>query len=240
MIDIRITMGVGDSLVERERLALIAFLAAMEPSRGTAVPVTQEVANRPTETANAPPAPPPPVSSASVIPAPPVTPAPTVSIQPTFSTPSPLGERDVKGTPWDARIHSAKRTRNENGEWRMRRGVDEITIARVLIEINGEAPGQPPVTLSPHATPMIVPPPPVSVSDGLASAATPAADPAALAMEFAGFMRDTINPAMAAGVLTQEQVESAVAVAGCSKVAELLSTNGALAKFEDFIRDIVE
>lgn len=38
---------------------------------------------------------------------------------------------DVNGLPWDKRIHSANKTKNEDGSWRNKRGVDKAYLAQV-------------------------------------------------------------------------------------------------------------
>jgi hypothetical protein len=51
-----------------------------------------------------------------------------------------LVELDGAGLPWDARIHSGTPTKNANGLWRMRRGVDNPTIEAVEMELRANYP----------------------------------------------------------------------------------------------------
>lgn len=45
-------------------------------------------------------------------------------------------ELDVKGLPYDARIHSAGKSKNQDGTWRYRRGVDPALVEQVEKEIS--------------------------------------------------------------------------------------------------------
>ena len=47
-------------------------------------------------------------------------------------------ELDVNGLPWDKRIHSGKPTKNADGSWKKRRGVDDATFEKVVAELKGE------------------------------------------------------------------------------------------------------
>lgn len=76
-------------------------------------------------------------------------------------------ELDKDGMPWDARIHSAKKTKIANGTWKTLRGVDKALLASVQAEYQGAAPSTPP------APP--VPPAPTATN---AAPATPPAPPA--------------------------------------------------------------
>lgn len=42
---------------------------------------------------------------------------------------------DSTGIPWDARIHASTRAKIANGEWRLRRGIDDATLNKVLGEL---------------------------------------------------------------------------------------------------------
>mgnify|MGYP000859647147 CR=1 FL=1 len=54
---------------------------------------------------------------------------------------------DSKGVRYDARIHSANRSRNADDSWRMKRGVDEALVKQVLAE---QATAEEPVALVPE------------------------------------------------------------------------------------------
>lgn len=42
---------------------------------------------------------------------------------------------DINGIPWDARIHSAKKTQTKDGVWREKRGVDSALVAKITGEL---------------------------------------------------------------------------------------------------------
>lgn len=69
---------------------------------------------------------------------------------------------DVRGLPYDSRIHSAGKSKNQDGTWRYRRGIDETIIEKVENEIKSIA--------SPLQTSMI---PPVPVSSAPAMPVMP-------------------------------------------------------------------
>lgn len=79
-------------------------------------------------------------------------------------------ERDSKGVPWDTRIHSEAKTRNNDGSWRYKRKLDEAVKAAVLAEITlgtgANASGNPlaPNVPTPPSIPPVPPPPPPAVS----------------------------------------------------------------------------
>ena len=75
-----------------------------------------------------------PVTPATVAPPPPVTVAPTppVTVAP---TPPVTADTDSTGIVWDARIHTRTRSKDGNGVWRKRRGVDATAVAVVEQEI---------------------------------------------------------------------------------------------------------
>jgi hypothetical protein len=76
-------------------------------------------------------------------------------------------ERDKSGIPWDERIHSRERTKNKDGSWRDKRGVDAAVRTAVLAEIAGTiSPVEPPapsVPTPPPTPPVVVPVPPSNV-----------------------------------------------------------------------------
>lgn len=88
----------------------------------------------------------------------------------TDSNGSDNSEPDVNGLPWDARIHSSSKNKNQDGTWRYTRGGDPEVRARVEAELrariagatgvqtqSNDAPPPPPVVQQQQETP---PPPP--------------------------------------------------------------------------------
>lgn len=124
-------------------------------------------------------------SSPSAPPVAPVGVAPSAGLPPIPSAPSaPTAgavERDDKGDPYDARIHSEARTKNNDGSWRFRRKLDEAVKAQVLAEIRSAPVGivQPNVGAVPPPPPpppaAVPPPPPVIPPPPLQVPAPPAA-----------------------------------------------------------------
>lgn len=97
--------------------------------------------------------------------------------EPTTDEPAPQAngiEVDASGLPWDGRIHASTRSKTQDGNWKMRRGVDDDIVSAVLNELRqtmGLAPTEvvPPTPLTPppaqvfaqpHHQPAAVPPPP--------------------------------------------------------------------------------
>lgn len=82
---------------------------------------------------------------------------PTPPIPTTFATPSGL---DVKGLPWDERIHSSNRKINADGTWRYRKNVPDETKRDVEAELRGlvQAPQLTEADLPPAAPTVPVPP----------------------------------------------------------------------------------
>lgn len=85
------------------------------------------------------------------------------------SAPSSPTELDINSIPWDDRIHSTTRAKNQDGTWRYRRNLDPQTRDMVMIELRaraGAAPvpaGTPPLPTPPAAAPPPPPPPPVTL-----------------------------------------------------------------------------
>lgn len=90
---------------------------------------------------------------------------PPVPTLPANALPVGVVERDANGDPYDARIHSEARTKNNDGSWRFRRKLDEAVKAQVLAEIRSAPVGlvQPNGGAVPPPPPppaAVVPPPP--------------------------------------------------------------------------------
>ncbi len=100
-----------------------------------------------------------PVAVPFVPPAPPM--APPVPISPVPSLPTvdtaPTDALDVRGLPWDDRIHSGSKAKNADGRWKARKGLnDPSLVARVEAELLGHA-------LPARVAPVSPPPPPAYV-----------------------------------------------------------------------------
>lgn len=148
-----------------------------------------------TTTVTLPPAPP--VSGGAVPPPPPPPPPPG---------PAVAAELDSRGLPWDARIHAANRARTIKGAWKNKRGVD----AGLIASVEGVA-GAAPAVAAAGAIPAA--PPAAPVSFPAAPPGAPSIPPAAGAIGFRELMQK-IQTATAAGKLTTEQVNAALATVG--------------------------
>jgi len=126
-----ITISDIDSLSDKERNVLMSILGVsrVELSAAAVEPVVPApVVLPPTYF---PDAPLPPVSIATPV-LPPT--KPSFDFVPPTQPPVPV-ETDVRGLPWDIRIHSKERTKNQDGSWRNKRGVDVVTLTTVETEL---------------------------------------------------------------------------------------------------------
>lgn len=131
-------------------------------------------------------------------------------------------ETDSAGMPWDGRIHASTRAKIAGGVWRLRRGVDDATVASVTAELRAAmaAPAlhstpPPAVTLAPP------PPPPAATFVAPVPGVTPPPPPTAGAgpMTFPQLMLKIT--ALPPGPETQARVAQAVQSAGLPSLAML-------------------
>jgi hypothetical protein len=131
------------------------------------------------------------------------------------------GETDTSGLPWDARIHSGKKSKNADGTWRKMKGVDAGLVTAVEAELRALASPNAsvaPIPVPVGATPAVAPvPPAVPVSAAPvappAAPATPPTPPAAPAapvtptaptLDFGGLMQVVSNGMTAVPVLIDD------------------------------------
>lgn len=130
------------------------------------------------------------------------------------------GETDTSGMPWDARIHSGKKSKNADGTWRKMKGVDAGLVTAVEAELRALA--SPNVSAAPipvpvGATQAVAPvPPAVPVSAAPTPPAAPAtpptppaapaapASPTAPTLDFGGLMQVVSNGMTAVPVLIDD------------------------------------
>lgn len=113
-------------------------------------PTLSDIFNAPAPPAGAP-LPPAPLAPAPPAGAPPAPPAP------------PAVDLDSDNLPWDARIHSGKKTKIVSGQWKRLRGVSADTLSIVTEELKNLMTTAPPATppappATPPATPPAIPP----------------------------------------------------------------------------------
>lgn len=115
---------------------------------------------------------------------------------------------DKDGLPWDARIHSGNEGLNQDGTWRMKRGVEKDFAARVIAELRAVMalgspqlllPGVPPAPM-PTFAPVPPPPPPPTV-------VPQPADSSAITFPV---LINRISQGIAAGTLTPDTVDAAL------------------------------
>jgi hypothetical protein len=129
--------------------------AAVDPLAGVAFPVDAETST------TVPAAPP--VTSPMPPSAPLSAPPPPTAV----ATPPPV-ELDVRGIPWDDRIHSGGRAKNKDGTWRNKRGVPGMTVEAVEKDLLARSSGIASVVpLPPPSAASAVPAPPVATPEAL-------------------------------------------------------------------------
>lgn len=171
-------------------------------------------------------------------------------------------ELDATGLPWDARIHSEKKSKNADGSWRGRRGVPPQTITAVREELRralgapaaappppaanaGNAPPAPPAAdAGPSSAPASVAPPAApppsdaapAVPPAPAAPTPPASDPTPSAplAPAAEFARvmRKVTEAQTAGRITADLTTGAVQATGLTALRDLLARPDLIPSFE--------
>lgn len=137
---------------------------------------------------------------------------------------------DTDGLPWDARIHAGTKSKNQDGRWKMKRGVEDHVVAQVQGELRAlmgvPTPGNVPQAGAPAMPPAApIPPAPPAPPAPNTAAGAPATIPPAMAGAQDGAQLPAIDfPTLAAKVsawtvptdgtparLTPEQLSAAVA-----------------------------
>lgn len=82
----------------------------------------------------------------------------------TDPTPPAASDLDIEGLPWDARIHSSTKNKNEDGTWRIKRGTDKSLVTRIKNQLRATAAATAPAvaTAAPPAPPAALPTPPIA------------------------------------------------------------------------------
>lgn len=140
-------------------------------------------------------------------------------------TAADAGARDVKGLPWDERIHSSNRKTNADGTWAKRRNVDpqqvlavEAQLRAALVAVPPAAPivvpPVPPAYITPEAATVHVPLPPTAPT-----AAVPGAAPSPT--DFGGLMARVTPHMIPGGKVNPELLQAACAAAGLTSLGDL-------------------
>ena len=143
-------------------------------------------------------------------------------------------ERDCRGIPHDTRIHSMEGSKNKDGSWRNKRGIDKAVITQIESELKGAAPAVvatvlppaplPPTTSMVNEAPTFAVPQPVQapvvqaptvVSTAIQSEITPApalplGKPAHSLITFKNNLMDVFAQFINEGKITQEYVDQLV------------------------------
>lgn len=165
---------------------------------------------------------------APVVPVPPVPTPPTAAAAPIVA-PAATGslELDSEGLPWDSRIHTEARSKNKDGTWRAKRGLNDEAkvkaikaelLAAVAAGVGAPVPATAVVPTPPAGTPdpaPTVPVPPLPTTTAAATvvpappptiAPSPAAAPAQQAAKAYHEVVMLVTPALSEGRITEAQV----------------------------------
>lgn len=173
-----VTIMVDDTTDQRELAAIACLIAVLRGSDDLPAPprVLFDYSDNPLAERPAPPAPPaaaePTPAPASSVPPPPTEPPASEALiqrEAARADAAPAGETDVNGLPYDDRIHSGTKAKNNDGSWRNKRGVDPALLASVTAELKAKAGAAAP---PPPAEAGAPPPPSEAASDPAADAAT--------------------------------------------------------------------
>jgi len=164
-----------------------------------------------------------PLPLSTIVPPPPVSIAPTTPIPGPVSSPVAV-ELDVKGLPWDSRIHSSSKNKLANGCWKVARGKAPEYVAQVESELKGDWSHSlghaAPVPPAPNVAPYDVALP--TAADAAYMASIPPAPPGN-PTTFETLMT-RISPQISAGVLPPQAVMEACKANGLQSVVGLQSS----------------
>ncbi len=153
---------------------------------------------------------------------PPVAPPPApVPVAPAAPPAGP--ERDVTGCPWDHRIHSRNKTKNQDGQWKRQKGIEDAAYNAIRAELMGTQVPIAPTPAPPAAPqpPAIPPAPPVAPAPP-APPAPPAAPAGEGAITFPMLLAE-LTKLQAAGRLGPEKMNEIAARYGVAQFGLLAS-----------------
>lgn len=152
---------------------------------------------------------------------------------------------DKNGLPYDSRIHSAGATKNADGTWRGKRGVDPAVLASVTAQLRQAmsipAPGNvTPIVPQAPAVPNAPPAAPISSGASPSAGAGPQTGFAAPAapIDFVG-LAGKVGPLLQAGRLTQAEVEAACQSVGLANMSLLIQRGDLVASVNAVIDQIL-
>lgn len=162
------------------------------------------------------------------LPAPPIVPAANAPSAPaTPSSPAGGVEVDTDGLPWDERIHAGTKTRNADGRWKAKKGInDPALVERVKAELRTRMASG--VAKAPDVPALPQPPAPFAPPAASSQPAQPVAPSASASpTTFEDFVLRTTQ-AVRAGVLPNDSVQAAC-------VAHNLPSVVSLQQYPDFV-----
>lgn len=144
---------------------------------------------------------------------------------------------DVRGLPWDGRIHASTKTKVKSGEWTAKRNADPEMVKAVEAELfkamAAPTPAPTPAIQVEGAPP--APPPPAAASaiavEGSPAAAPPPPGAEAGETVFAAFMRRVVAK-QSSGVLTTTMTNEIAASLGLTSVRDLSARPDLIPAFE--------
>jgi outer membrane biosynthesis protein TonB len=143
---------------------------------------------------------------------------------------------DAEGLPWDQRIHASSKTRNADGTWRQRRGVDPSLVEHVRAELkqtmSAPAPAAPPPPVAP-----VAPPPPVAPVAPPPPVAPVAPPPPPLQVDNYMSLLTRLSADKASGVVTNVQIDTALEQLGVPTLAALIARPDLVPTLEGMIYD---
>ncbi len=169
---------------------------------------------------------PPVPTEAAVVPAAPtagVPPVPPAPILPTAAIGLPGAPvLDSKGLPWDGRIHGATQTKNADGSWRQKRGLnDEAMKNRVEAELRA---GQAARLLVAPAAPVSAPVPPAITAQSPVASPAPVSPPTEpVAGETAGQLMARLAPILQSNPAAAPKVAQALGMFGLTGIGQILN-----------------
>lgn len=133
-------------------------------------------------------------------------------------TPAAEVVRDSSNLPWDARIHSSKKTTNKDGSWKAKKNVEAAVVAAVEAELRA-IPGNAAPAAAPAPAP-VAPPPPPPPANNAPPPPPPASGGNIAATTFVEIMQK-ISGGLTAGKLDQAKVSAALASVGLKQPLDL-------------------
>lgn len=157
-------------------------------------------------------------------------------VAPTAGVPPAGVDLDSAGLPWDGRIHGSTKTKNADGSWRQKRGLnDDALKLRVEAELRAAMSARAPGGVAPVAAPTApVAPAPAAATPSAPPAASAATPPASASAEGFGGLMIKLSPLMG-NPATAAVVNNSLATFGLMGLASLASRADLWAPFATYV-----